>query len=350
MEHNTLLALTLILIIYYRRRRQHQTQPRWRPSYEYCRESFSIELLPPGRAKYWLRFTVPEIQRLAPLLQLDQVEYRNRQIVDPTTALCVVCARLSYPGRWIQLADLFGRSPTWLSIIFNDIITFLSIRFKDHLRWHRQITQYSRLLEFSEAVEQLNTIQGIWGFVDGTFKGHCRPTGYTNQRIVYSGHKRAHGMNWQAIVTPDGLISSLVGPYSGANNDWSMWQRSGCEAEIRSVCTGHPTLYIYGDPAYRASFGVMCPFEHPKGRHYLTPEKQAFNKALAQVRISVENAFGSLHNKWTYTAFSGGLVAGLQPVAAQFTTAVLLANCYICLRRPENRFLISPITIEEYLY
>ena len=94
----------------------------------------------------------------------------------------------------------------------------------------------------------------------------------------------------------------------------------------------------------------MCLFEHPKGRHYLIPEKQAFNKALAQVRISMENIFGSLYNKWIYTAFSGSLVAGLQPVVAQFTTAVLLANYYICLRRPENRFLISPITIEEYLY
>jgi hypothetical protein len=136
-------------------------QPRWRPSYGYCRESFSIELLPLGRAQYWLRFTVPEIQRLAPLLQLDQVEYRNRQIVDSTTALCIVCARLLYPGRWVQLADLFGRSPTWLSITFNDIITFLPTRFKDRLRWHRQVTQYSRLLEFSEVVEQLNGIQGI---------------------------------------------------------------------------------------------------------------------------------------------------------------------------------------------
>ena len=167
---------------------------------------------------------------------------------------------------------------------------------------------------------------------------------------MYSGHKRAHSMNWQAIVTPDSLISLLVGPYSGTNNDWSMQQRSGYEAEIRSVYTGYLTLYIYRDPAYRASFGIMYLFEYPKGRYYLIPEKQAFNKALVQVRISVENTFGSLYNKQIYTAFSGGLVTGLQPIIAQFTTTVLLANCYICLRRPENRFLISPITIEEYLY
>ena len=121
-------------------------------------------------------------------------------------------------------------------------------------------------------------------------------------------------------------------------------------AEVRSVYIGYPTLYIYRDPAYRASFSIMYLFEHPKGRHYLIPEKQAFNKALVQVYISIENTFGSLYNKWIYTAFSGGLVAGLQPIAAQFTTTVLLANYYICLRRLENRFLISLIIIEEYLY
>jgi hypothetical protein len=63
---------------------------------------------------------------------------------------------------------------------------------------------------------------------------------------------------------------------------------------IRSVCIGQSTLHIYSDPAYRASFGVMCLFEHPRGRHYLTPKKQAFNKALAQVHIFVENAFGAV--------------------------------------------------------
>jgi nuclease HARBI1 len=349
MDQNTqiALALALFLIIY---RRRHQSRSRYRLPYEYSSQAFCLELLPPAKAQYWFRFTVPEIIRLAPLLCLNQLEYRNRLRVEPTTALCIVCARLAYPGRWAQLADLFGRSPTWLSIIFNDTTIYLSSRFSEHLRWHRQITQYSKLQEFSAGIEQYNGIQGVWGFVDGTFKGHCRPTGYINQRIVYSGHKRAHGINWQAIATPDGLISSLVGPYSGANNDWSMWKRSGCEAELRNLFSGYPTLYIYGDPAYSASFGIMCPFEHPRGRHYLNPQQKAFNKALSSTRITVENSFGAIHNKWTYTVFSKGLIIGLQPVAAYYSVAVLLTNCYMCIRRPRNRFKIDPILIEEYLY
>jgi DDE superfamily endonuclease len=186
--------------------------------------------------------------------------------------------------------------------------------------------------------------------VDGTFRGHRRPKDYNSQRTVYSGHKRAHGMNYQAIVTPDGLVSSIIGPFAGANNDWAMWKRSGCEEEIRQVMDGHETLYIYRDPAYNASFGVACPFKHPQGRRHLTHAEQHFNKALSTVRIAVEQAFRDIQVQWTYTAFGKGLTAGAQPVAAQFIVAVLLTNCWVCLREPKNRFLIDPINIEEYLY
>jgi DDE superfamily endonuclease len=113
---------------------------------------------------------------------------------------------------------------------------------------------------------------------------------------------------------------------------------------------GHETLYIYGDPAYNASFGVACPFKHPQGRRHLTHAEQHFNKALSTVRIAVEQAFGDIQVQWTYTAFGKGLTAGAQPVAAQFIVAVLLTNCWVCLREPKNRFLIDPINIEEYLY
>ena len=95
----TALAITLIYRRRRRRRRRRQVRD-WRPSYEYLHSSFSLELMPPGRARVWLRFTIPEIQQLAPLLRLDLVDYRNRLTVDSTTALCVICARMSYLGRW----------------------------------------------------------------------------------------------------------------------------------------------------------------------------------------------------------------------------------------------------------
>src|SRR5271168_1088711 len=103
-----------------------------------------------------------------------------------------------------------------------------------------------------------------------------------------------------------------------------MYQRSGVEDAVRALIEGYETLYIYGDLAYRESFGVAAPFTDPRGRRWLPLEKQRFNKALSSVRIAVEQSFGRTQVLWTYTAFHKGLTAGWQPVAAYFFVAVLL--------------------------
>ena len=131
-----LIASVAVTLRIRRRRRCRQREWKWRPSYEYRQFSFSLDLMPPGRARAWLRFSVPEIKQLAPLLQLYSVKYRCRYTVDPTIALCVVCARLSTPGKWYPLVDMFGRSHSWLSVVFHDTITFLVAAFSDCLRWH----------------------------------------------------------------------------------------------------------------------------------------------------------------------------------------------------------------------
>jgi nuclease HARBI1 len=102
---------------------------------------------------------------------------------------------------------------------------------------------------------------------------------------------------------------------------------------------------------YKASFGIVCPFEDPRSRAFLPPDKAAFNTALSSVRIAVEQAFGCTQVLWTYTAFSKGLTAGRQPLAAYFLVAVLLTNCYTCFCSSPagSRFLVPPLSIEAYL-
>ena len=282
MDDPTTLIILLAVYIYRRRqlqllqrrrRRRHYQQQlriRYRPAFEYVFRSFSLDLMPPGRARIYLRFTVPEIQRLAPLLRLYAIEYRAGIKCDSTTALCVICVRLSYPSRWPTLCDLFGRSPTWLSIVFNDSIQYLRHRFAGHLSWHRQLDDYTRLQEFADGVIHAGGVEDIWGFVDGTFRGHCRPSGQEAQRMVYSGHKRSYSVNWQAVVTLDGLISSLRGPFPGIANDWGMWQRSNITEDLRRVLAGQQMLYLYGDPVYSYRFGITYPFKHPQGRRALS--------------------------------------------------------------------------------
>ena len=138
----------------------------------------------------------------------------------------------------------------------------------------------------------------------------------------------------------------------GPTADWTMWQRSGCEEAIRQVMQGHDLLWIYGDGAYQASYGVAVPWEDPRGHQWLPIEKKCWNRALSSVRIAVEQAFSRTQVLWTYTAFHKGVEAGWQPVPTHFIVAVLLTNCYTCLRGNSNagsRFLVPPLSLEEYL-
>jgi len=67
-------------------------------------------------------------------------------------------------------------------------------------------------------------------------------------------------MVWQAVVTPDGLVSLLAGLYLGPTNNYSMYCHSGLGDQLREVIGPHEVLYLYRNLAYRLVFGVMSPF------------------------------------------------------------------------------------------
>ena len=144
------------------------------------------------------------------------------------------------------------------------------------LEWHPSIT-YEQMALFAEAISDLiesrdglkppGYLAGeesavVWGFINGTFRGFCRPLGYEQQCSAYSGHKKEHGQKFQGLVGPDGLVLSLMGPYMGPVNDWAIWRRSHLTEKIWGVMEGCPTLYLYGDPSYKHSYGIIAPFKH----------------------------------------------------------------------------------------
>ena len=49
--------------------------------------------------------------------------------------------------------------------------------------------------------------------------------------IKYSGHEGYHGIKYQGLVTPDGLISSLCGPEFGPVGDWKLWKECGSPSQ-----------------------------------------------------------------------------------------------------------------------
>ena len=114
----------------------------------------------------------------------------------------------------------------------------------------------------------------------GTVRGTCRPG--ANQRVVYNGHKRVHGLKFQSVALPNGLIGNLYGPVEGRRQDAGMLKDSGLLNDLSRVGfnTRGEVLFLYGDPAYPLRPNLIRPYcqgDVP----VLTPEMEAFNTAMS---------------------------------------------------------------------
>ena len=77
--------------------------------------------------------------------------------------------------------------------------------------WNHTILNAAALQKYANAVFNKGAaLDNCFGFVDGTVRPICRPD--QNQRIVYNGHKRVHGLKFQSVVLPNGIIANLYGP------------------------------------------------------------------------------------------------------------------------------------------
>ena len=92
-----------------------------------------------------------------------------------------------------------------------------------------------------------------------------------------------HAFNYQAIVTPDGLVLSLMGPYIGKKSDHGMMRLSNLERNLQNLnqgCFVEDCLFLYGDPAYQGYWSIMGAYKSSVG-HPITSEQKRFNVQMA---------------------------------------------------------------------
>ncbi|KAF8249010.1 hypothetical protein K440DRAFT_531219, partial [Wilcoxina mikolae CBS 423.85] len=145
---------------------------------------------------------------------------RNRP--SPEFTLCLLLYCLSAVG--FQFNDeikIFGYSQSYLSLVFNDTLLHLGQHYKKLLYWNEGRLTTVKIQEYVQAVEVVASTRSVWGFIDGTMRCFCRPG--DNQQDYYSGHRKHHGFQFQCIMTPDGFMSSLYGPYMGPTGNWVMF-------------------------------------------------------------------------------------------------------------------------------
>ena len=178
-------------------------------------------------------------------------------------------------------------------MVSNDLSAYLSQRFEQMLRWDSHRLTVEKLKWYASHIEQQGGGDIVWGYVDGTLQQICRPT--LHQRMYYSGHKHRHGFKFQAVITPDGLFSSLFGPVVGSRGDWYLFQQSGIEMDIKKLFDDanipeEERLYIYGDPAYTGSSAIMKAYKRSQ-KDQLTAARKKFNKKMSRKQMSVKHRF-----------------------------------------------------------
>merc|ERR1711988_1931431 len=117
----------------------------------------------------------------------------------------------------------------------------------------------SRFADFARIFSDKGVpIDNLVLFLDGKLWPICRPGKY--QHVLYSGHKRIHGLKTQGSVFPNGIQPFPFGPINGSRHDSHVLHESGIVDELRDICRGTaatPGLgqdyVMFGDSAYPIS-------------------------------------------------------------------------------------------------
>ena len=322
------------------------------PSHHVLGPRLCLRTLDDQTCQLRFRFSSAEVMELCHALRIpEKMVGPSRVSWTGLEGVLVVLRRLTYPCRLGELSYEFGRSMPDLSRIFNETLVWIWRRWGGHLQdpFTKAYFTPARLQAYRTAVyEKCGIDLRIWGFIDGTVRPICRPGAH--QRMYFNGHKRVHSLKFQAVSTPDGLITHLYGPVVGSRHDGGVFSDSGLLPQLHQhmQLPAGPPYALYGDPAYPLSLFLQKAYTGAA----LTPQQQLFNARMSAVRQTVEWAFGDVAVNWAFVDFKKNLKVGLQPVALYYVVAALLSNCRTIIRegnKTSKYFNISPPGLLEYL-
>lgn len=264
--------------------------------------------------------------------------------------LCLLLKRLAYPCRYSDLIHRFGRPVPELCMITNTVLDWV---YDNHayrlISWDNQpYLSPASLQQYAQAIGRKGSpLKNCFGFIDGTVRQISRPC--ENQRYVYNGHKRVHALKFQAIGLPNGLVGNLYGPVEGRRHDAGILKDSGLlhTLQTKARTPAGDVLCIYGDPAYPLREQLMAPYRE----NVLTPDMEEFNRAMSQVRVSVEWLFGDIVESFKFIDYKKTQKIGLSAIGKQYIVSALFRNILTCLygNLASDFFEIQPPSLIEYL-
>jgi nuclease HARBI1 len=186
---------------------------------------------------------------------------------------------------------------------------------------------YARLIHEKSGVPGID----VWGFIDGTLRKTCHPSHF--QKLLYSGHKRCHGIKFQSVTTPDGLIALLFGPVNGNRHDSFMLRDSHLLPMLCDLFPDGGKQYsLYGNTTYPQSELLFGGFHRPAAGS----EEAIWNTQMSKVRETVEWLFKEIITKWSFLDFRASMKVFQFPVAKYFAVGAFLTNLHCCIYGSET--------------
>ena len=205
------------------------------------------------------RFEKKDILKLATLLGLDStLVYSNRVTCDPQEALCMVLRCLAYPNQLCDLIRFFGYSECEISTIVNETIAFLAQKHHGHM--NDCFTTWLNHEEMANVISRKGCpMRNVWAFIDGTLMQICYPK--YHQEVLFSGHKRYHGVKYQTVMAPNRMIVHVYSPYPRRRHDLGLLEDSNLLDQLYQIFDGQGNpMLVFGDKAYHHLEHIVAPF------------------------------------------------------------------------------------------
>lgn len=262
-------------------------------------------------------------------------------------ALCMMCMKYAWPTRLGSMVEMFGASVSRMSRIISALRRCLHAMFSPALN-HPSLLSLAQLETFEAAIQRKSGCSRIFGFIDGTVRPIPKPKHL--QSAVYNGKDKVHALKYQSLVTPDGMLQQLAGPWPGSRHDMYAFHKSKLKEFVQALPqrADGTTFAVYADQGYAASREVETPYFDGAADAI----HEAINQAMASSRIAVEWAFGDIVALWASLDMKRTQqLLSNRKIGQVYLVAGLLTNFMNCFKpnKGAQYFGVQPLSLEEYM-
>jgi len=204
----------------------------------------------------------------------------------------------------------------------------------------------------------------VLGFIDNTVIETSRPGGGPIrdgpgsprnipllQQSFYNGWKAQHGIKWQTVSLPNGMMLHAWGPASCRHNDNFTLDESHITDILQIAQNGNALQYvIYGDSAYFSDDNIRGRHREKPGVN-LTDRDKLENKMMSKCRQAIEWDYGLMGNMWKNIKYKKGMQLRKQKVCKMSLFCMIITNCYVCCNgsQTSHYFDCMPPTLEDWM-